>query len=113
MNQLTTVSSEGDQLLYVTLADGTLANVNLIYMAASQRWTMNILYNGIAINGVAVCVHPNLLRQFRRKIPFGIACTSSDGPDPFLLDDFTNNRCALFLLDEADLDLVEEAVLSQ
>lgn len=113
MNQLTTISDEADQLLYVNLPDGTLVTVNLAYLAGTQRWMMNLTYKDVVINGIGVCVHPNLLRQFREQIPFGFSCTATNGIDPIASDDFTNLRCAFFLLSESDIAEIEKVVFGK
>lgn len=105
------ISDDAYQQTKVKLDDGSIVYVDLIYTPATQRWVMNVTWGTFSVLGVGLCVHPNLLNQHRNRIPFGIACASSDGADPFDVQDFTNGRIALYVLNEADVADVAATLL--
>jgi hypothetical protein len=116
--QLTNLTDDPIQQLQVALADGSLVTLTLTYRAATQRWTFDLIHTSMppngALNGRNLCVHPNILRQWRRIIPFGLSVTSSDNGDPVTLEDFVNGRITLFILDNSagntDVEQVEQNI---
>ena len=72
---------------------------------------MNVSYNDRVYNGIIISLFPNLMRQWRHLLPFGIACAAADGVDPFDIQDFSTGRCQLYLLDDADILELEATTL--
>lgn len=99
------------QQTVLVLPDGTAAALELRYMSATQRWVANVTYGARAINGIGVCCHPNLLRQWRNVIPFGIQCVTADQTDPVYAGDFASGRVTLNLLSAADVQQVESQLM--
>lgn len=124
MNQINNLTDQADQLTRLILADGSLVNVELIFTAATARWIMNVTWPAppagsitlpegtFQANGIGIAVMPNLLRQWREVIPFGIACLTTDGADPVNVDDFITGRAQLYLLSETDVAAVETGVFT-
>ena len=112
MQQLNSFSDNADQIVSFPLADGTTVTMEWIYRAGSQRWTINIQHPSLTLNGVNVCVGPNILRQWRNLIPFGIAVTSSTGLDPINATDLEDGTVSIFMLDAAEVDQVESEILA-
>lgn len=110
MLQVDNLSDDASQLTHVVLSDGSLVTLALVYQPATQRWTVDISRNTFAVNGLNLCVHPNLLREFRNIIPFGLAIVSTDGGDPVLIEDFVSGRITLFVLEAADVVAIEDNV---
>lgn len=107
MNQIDNLSDDANQLTRVALPDGSLVSLALVYRPATQRWTVSVTRNDFTVNNVNLCVHPNILRQWRNLIPFGLACVTTDSGDPVLIDDFTSGRATLYILTQADVTEVE------
>ena len=100
-----------DQVTQLQLPDGTVAILELIFNGTTERWTMNLTYNNLSYNGIGVCCYPNILRQWRNILPFGIACVTSDGTDPFDINDFYSGRVVLYLLTSSDVEAIEVEVI--
>lgn len=111
MNALDTVSSSPSQRIAVVLEDGAELLLTLVYRAATQRWSIDVDYSGLAVQGINLCTHPNILREWRRIIPFGIGCVTADGSDPVYQDDFENGRATLVLLTAAEVAQIEATFL--
>ncbi len=92
-------------LSYVTLGDGSTVQFEFIYRPAIQRWAVNIIHPKLTLNGFILCASPNCLRPFKNVIPFGLFCQSNDGADPFNIEDFTNGRVTLYVLDQSSGDV--------
>lgn len=106
------LSDAADQETGLQLSDGSVGSLELIYQPTTSRWIFNFThpaFEGGALNGQMLCVHPNILRQFKNNIPFGLAVVSATGNDPVNVTDFADGSVKLYLLDAADVAAVEEA----
>lgn len=110
MQQITNLSDEADQLTKVVLADGSVAIFEFIYLPTIERWSFNVSHPDITVNCMILCAGANVLRDFRNIIPFGLGCYSTDGADPFYIEDFKSGRITLFVLDESEVDYFETNV---
>lgn len=107
MRYLNKITAEASQKFFLTGNTGQRITMNLRYMPSIQGWQMDLSYNDFTANGIHVVGSPNLLRNFKNIIPFGIACVVTDGLDPYYIDDFSSGRAVLYLLSEADVKSVE------
>lgn len=111
MNQITTISNDAKQTIYVTLSDDSVVTLDIRYLAAIQRWGFSVSHDTLTVNGQIICVSPNMLRQWRKIAAFGLACMSTDGVDPILPDDFVNGRCVLYVLSASEVESVETDII--
>ena len=107
---INSVTNFADQLISVALPDATRVDLELIYQGTTERWIMNVAYGAFTANGVGVCCFPNVLRQWRNVIPFGIACVTPNLTDPVNINDFSNGIASLYLLSSDDVEAVETSV---
>lgn len=119
MTRVDNLGDEPDQIVRLVLDDGSIITLELIYRPTTQRWTFDLSWPGptaggpgLTVNGVNLCVLPNVLRPWRNNIPFGLLCSSTDGADPFYIEDFLSGRVSLYLMDAADLAAVEKQFFS-
>jgi hypothetical protein len=110
MQQITNLSDEASQLTKVVLADGSVATFQFLYNAAVERWGFSVSHPDIECDGMILCAGANVLRMFRNTIPFGLGCYSTDGADPFYIEDFASGRITLYVLDESEVEFFETAV---
>lgn len=108
MTRIDNITDDASQLIRLILDDGSIAVLTLNFSGTVERWTYNISYGTFADNGGNLCIMPNILRQFRNVIPFGLACVAEDGVDPFNVEDFARARVNLYVLNSADLVQIEQ-----
>ena len=114
MYKITNISSDAKQSLNLILPDrDETVKVDLRYIPRQESWYMTVTYGGTVISGRRVCSGPNILRQWNNVFPFGLGCYTLDNTDPFFIDDFSNGRCGMFLLSEADVARFEEYLNTQ
>lgn len=108
------ISDDSSQKISISLDDGTVVVLTLNYRPAIQRWTVDVVRTDSSefeVNGLMICVHPNLLRQWRNLIPFGLACTTIDGVDPIDINDFVSGRATLYILGSDNVTAIESAIM--
>lgn len=111
MNLIDNISDDARQSVTLVLTDGSTVTMALQYMPAIQRWEAGFTYGTFSVQGVNLCIHPNLLRGWRNLIPFGIACNTIDGADPLYIEDFASARAALYLLTEEEVADFETEII--
>lgn len=113
MRQVDNLTADANQLTQVLLDDGTTIQLQLVYMAAIQRWVATINHDDdFEVDNLVLCAHPNILREFRNVISFGICIIATDGLDPIFIDDFTSGRCTIFILNLAEVLATETHVFA-
>jgi len=110
MTQIDNITDQANQLTQVVLPDGSVLQITLVFRASTERWTIDVLHPTLAVDGINLCASPNVLREWRNLINFGLSCTSITGVDPVNVEDFVNGNAALYVLSEADVQLVEEEI---
>lgn len=115
MTLVDNLTDAADQTTTLILPDNTVATLRLRFRPRTGRWTADIGYaaTGFQVYGLNVCCLPNVLRPWRRLLPFGLAFMTADFTDPFQLTDFLTGRCSVYLLDAADVAAVEDTVIGR
>ena len=102
------ITDAPNQQMDVLIEGGTVATLTLYYREQQQAWFYDINWNGNFIcSGRQVVVHPNMLRQFRNLIPFGLAAFSPSNLEPLSQNAFADGTGTLVLLNATDVTNAE------
>lgn len=112
MQLLNSLSDAADELITVPLPDGSVLQLEFIYRAGIQRWSMNVSHPLLTLNNFNLAMGPNILRQWRNLVPFGMAVDSTIGLDPMNLEDFVNGYSLVYVLSAAEVAQVEADILA-
>jgi len=109
MLYLSQLTDYPNQSYTLTTEDSKTVLLDLIYLPTQQFWIANITYDLInfKLNGIKLVNNLNILKQFSNVIPFGLTCISDDLIDPFLIDDFSNQRSRLYLLNATEIQNID------
>lgn len=107
MKQLTEISTDPKQKFTVLTEDNQSFELLLEYSDQQQCWFYSITFGILSINGSRVVTGANILRNYKNVLPFGIAITTDDLSEPFLIDDFSTSRVRFFVLTEEEVLSVE------
>jgi len=110
MKQINTLTAAPKQRMQLVLENNETADFYLYFDDRMENWFFDISYNDITLTCVEVCLHPNILRQLRRLIPFGIAFISNNKVNPFLITSFSSGECGMYVLNEEEVKEVEETI---
>jgi len=97
----------------VELEDGTIFFFFFNYRVQQRGWFCNIRYNDFILNGLRLALNINLLDQFKNLIPFGLIVTANDKIEPIDINDFSNDRVQLSVLNEEEIEDIESFLNSQ
>ncbi len=87
---------------------GEIIPFKLAFRPSQNAWFFDLTYLDFELKGAMLVLSPNILRQYRNIVPFGICCITSDGYEPQFITDFLENRVQLYLLNAAEVALIEE-----
>lgn len=111
MIKIDNLGSEALQNVRISLDDLSVVELTMRFLPATQKWSYDLVYGEFISKGNILCTHANILRRFRKNLPFGLACLTSDGTEPFMIDDFVTGRVSLYILNADDVDYVEESII--
>lgn len=105
MFRIQNLTNDSKQKQTLTLPDGTQITIAIYYSELQQGWFITSLsYLDFTLNGLRITNIPNMLYQFRNRLPFGLMCRSNGAREPFLQDDFLSGYSELFVLTEAEVE---------
>ncbi len=108
MTLINNITAQPSQQMNLILPDNTIIkDFYLTYMDNNQGWFFGLTYGNFVINNMRLVVNPNILREFNRVIPFSLGCDTVDGYENLFINDFSNVRASLYLLDQDDIADVE------
>lgn len=110
MNLLGGFTDQPKQTTSIVLADGSKATLALEYRPNQLAWFYDLAWSDLEIKGLRLVASPNVVRQFRLQIPFGLAVITAGNVDPVDQESLVNGSASIFLLDAADVLDVEAAV---
>lgn len=107
MYQITQITSATSQTQALTLPDGSQITFDIAFYPLQQGWFFDVTYGTFVLKGVRVTASPNMLRQWRYQIPFGLGCNTFLTREPNQQQDFVSNAFQLYVLSQQDVDEYE------
>src|SRR5690348_7135016 len=96
------------------LYNGNILQVTMTYLDSQQGWFItNMVYGDFVLNGMRITVNPNMLNQFRNKLPFGLGCFTQLLREPTLQQDFSSQNFKLYILDQTEVDQYNQILSSE
>lgn len=112
MNRLEGIRASGTQVLATTASNGDKITITLAFNAATQIWKMDVEWETFALNGNRVFSSPNLLNQYEKIIPFGLAIITEGGGEPFIVNDFSSGRVNMYVLSPEEVAEINELYMN-
>lgn len=110
MRYLNKIEERALQKFNLTGNRGQNISMTLRYAATQESWFADFVYEEKEIKNIRVVKSPNILRGFRKVLPFGILCTSKNGQDPAFIDAFSSQDASLYLLTEDEVAQIESDI---
>lgn len=108
MKKITEITADASQKFRIIGENREEIIFKLEYRPTQYAWYFSVEFEDFFLNGCKLCHYPNILRQYKNILPFGIMCLVPDGTEPFFIDDFVKERVNIFLLTESEVEEVEE-----
>lgn len=75
------------------------------YNSSRQGWFLDLVSESFSVYGIRITSVPNVLRQWKDRLGFGICVLTENKSEPFFLEDFNTGRAKMYLLEPDDLEL--------
>lgn len=112
MRYINKLISSPFQTAFLTGNAGQRIRMDLRYNPTQKMWIADFQLGEFSVKGISVVKSPNLLRNYRNILPFGIVVTTADGQDPRNLEDFSTQYAAMYLLTQDEVLELEEFAFS-
>lgn len=113
MLQIQNITDAALQKRTLFLNDGSSVAITMYYVPMQLGWFItNLTYGTFILTNLRVTNQPNMLRQWKNILPFGLACFSKNDREPTQQQDFLSLSSKMYLLTQADVDAYE-AYLSE
>jgi hypothetical protein len=107
------ISSAPYQKRDLVLLDGSVVTMTIYFQPMQQCWLITeLVYGDVVIRGMRITNQPNMLRQWKNLLPFGLGCYTDGNREPSLQEDFLSGASRLYMLSEAEVLEYEEYLLS-
>ena len=105
MKYLNGITNNPNETYNLQTDEGINISMTLRYLPNNQIWLANFTNppSNWFLYGIKLTNNFNVLRQYQNVISYGLSCVSDDLIDPFLINDFSSNRCRLYLLNNTDI----------
>ena len=103
------LTGQPKQQMTLQIADGTQASFYLEYREQQTGWFWDLTWGVHTINGNRLTTFPNILRQWKNILPFGISVLTSGNVEPLNQTDLVDGTATLLFLTDTDVQLVEES----
>lgn len=110
MKQITELSSEPKQTIRVLLPTKELLQLNLEFKPNQNGWFFGFTYGATTIGNLRLTARMNILREYQNTLPFGLACVTNDGLEPWFLQDFTTGRVKMYVLTPTEVQTIENDI---
>lgn len=112
MNILTGLSAQPKQQSAFVLSDGSQVSLYLEYRPQQMGWFFDLTWQSITLNGQRLAVFPNILRQWQRLLPFGVAVVSTGDVEPLNVTDLSDGTVTLLVLTAEDVARINTEVFT-
>lgn len=107
MLYINTITDAPTQNMTLIGEAGEQISFNLYFKPTQNAWFADMSCGTWQVQGFQILVGPNVWRQWKNILTFGLMCTSTDGYDPQYIEDFQSQRIQLYLLNASDVQAVE------
>ena len=109
MNQIQQITADSLQQQTLILPDGSSLVFQLYFQPMQYAWNfLSLTWGSFSLNGLRIVNSPNLLRQWKNQINFGIACYSTSNREPSQQQDFSSGASSLYVLSQIEVQQYEQ-----
>lgn len=96
------ISDEAHQRHIILVEDQELV-LTIRFLPPVEAWFIDVEYAGRKVSGVRLACNVSHIRSQNFPFDFAAQDLSGRGLDPFRIDDFSENRVALYMLEADDM----------
>ena len=114
MYQIQNMTSDPKQKQTLVLPDGTKIEISIEFVPMQLGWFIKSLtYGDFSLTNVRITNLPDILYQFRNRLPFGLCCVTQQNREPSQLEDFSSGASKLYVLTSEEVQQYTEFLSGQ
>jgi hypothetical protein len=115
MKLISGFTDTANQRIRLVLEDKSKAMLSLVYSPQQTGFFFDLEYapKVFRLAGARLVTSPNILRQWRNIIPFGVAILCKSTGEPTRQEFIADGTVSMYLLEGDDLDHVEQTYFSR
>ena len=107
MIEITALTNSPKQRFNLVIEGYDVAKIYLEFKSQQEGWFISLDWgDSFSIKNERVSTSPNLLRQFKNILPFGLLISGVDAIDPVTIDSWVQTN-KMYLIEETELDDIE------
>lgn len=110
INLVNKINDQPMQRVFLTGNPGQRIIMDLRFLPTQSLWTADFSLGDFSVEGICVTASPNILRNYRNIIPFGVMVLTDNGQDPRGLDDFNTGYARIYLMDQEETNRIESLI---
>jgi hypothetical protein len=100
------LSSDAKQNFQVPITGFDPVDITIEYKPSQYGWFLSLVWGDFSLNNERISISPNLLRQFKNLIPFGILVAGFQAEEPIFVESWLNNN-QFYILEQDELITIE------
>lgn len=88
---------------HIVILDEQEVEVSIRYLSVVEGWFLDVTYAGRSAYGFKLALNTLHMQSQNYPFDFIVEDLTGRGIDPFRIDDFSENRCALYMLQGDDM----------
>lgn len=100
------LSSDAKQNFQAPITGYDSVDITIEYKPSQYGWFISLVWGDFSINNERISISPNLLRQFKNVLPFGILISGFQAEEPVFITSWLENN-KFVILDQNDLSMIE------
>jgi len=100
------LSSDAKQNFLAPITGYDPVDITIEYKPSQYGWFISLVWGNFSINNERISISPNLLRQFKNVLPFGILISGFQAEEPIFITSWLENN-KFVILDQNDLSMIE------
>jgi len=106
MLKITEINDDPKQLIYLVIDGYEKAKLTLEFKPNQYAWFYSLEWQDFSTFNEQISNSPNILRQYRKILPFGLLIATDGGQDPMSVDAFTTTS-GIYLLSADEINQIE------
>jgi hypothetical protein len=107
MIEITALTNSPKQKFNLVIDGYDVAKIYLEFKPQQEGWFLSLNWgDSFSIKNERVSTSPNLLRQFKNILPFGLLISGTDEIDPITIDSWVKTN-QMILIEQGELDDIE------
>ena len=92
---------------HILVFEESIIELTLRFYPTTQIWCFDAAYKEKSVNGIKLSA--GVLHMRSRNFPFDFVVSTSEGIDPYRINDFSERRCELYLVTREEMETVRNA----